>query len=154
MNYVRQLLIFMVLASCQQAQPAVLVPVVPVPSGYLYKVETGIPGKVVYICGERPFNTTGDLVGAGNLASQLRQIFENMKSSLATVDMTLQNVNQITYSVKDVASPDQVTDVNAQVLTTISATYFTQPPQIIAMKAVTQTVRDDVLIEVEVIAVK
>lgn len=144
-------MLWLALASCSQAQPPTPVKV---PSGYLYKVDTGIPGQTVYVCGERPFNTNGDLVGAGDLGAQTRQIFENLKTSLATVDMSLADVSQIKYSVKDGTGTTLVSETDSQLLTTIQATYFTTTPKIVEMKSVTQTVRDDVLIEVEVIAVK
>ena len=151
MKYIRSFLVLVMLSSCHHSETAVPQKV---PSGYLYKVDPAVPGQTAYVCGERPFNANGDLVGADDLSAQTRQIFENLKTSLATVNMTLQDVNQITYSIKDVASPNQVTAANAQLLTSISATYFTTPPKIIDMKAVTQTVRDDVLIEIEVITIK
>ncbi|WP_080054797.1 RidA family protein [Spirosoma aerolatum] len=151
MNYIRNVLIWLALASCSQAQT----PVLPkVPTGYLYKVEPGIPGKIVYICGQRPFNDVGDLVGAGNLTEQTRQVFENIKTALATVDMTLKDITQITYSVKEATGSVQVSAANAQSVQAVQATYFTQPPKLIEQKGVSQTVRDDVLIEIEVIAVK
>ncbi|WP_332368206.1 RidA family protein [Spirosoma telluris] len=124
------------------------------PSGYLYKVDTGIPGQTVYVCGERPFNANGDLVGAGDLGAQTRQIFENVKTSLATVGMSLKDVTQIKYSVKDGTGTMLVSDLHSQQITSIAATYFAAPPKISEMKNVTQTVRDDVLIEVEVIAIQ
>ena len=62
------------------------------PTGYLYKVEPGMPGKAVYVCGEHPFNKNGQLVAAGDLGGQTRQVFENIKTSLATVSMTLQDI--------------------------------------------------------------
>ncbi|GAB4016714.1 RidA family protein [Spirosoma sp. KCTC 42546] len=151
MSYLRNFLLWIVLASCSQAQPPTPVKV---PSGYLYKVDTGIPGQTVYVCGERPYNTNGDLVGSGDLGAQTRQIFENLKTSLATVNMSLTDVTQVKYSVKDGTGTTLVSDADSQLLKTIQATYFATAPKIVEMKSVTQTVREDVLIEVEVIAVK
>ena len=153
MKYIRHFLVLITLAFCHQAQTAFSQNL---PSGYLYKVERGVSGKTVYICGQRPFNANGVLVGAGNVSSQLRQIFENLKTSLATVGMTLQDITQIKYSVKVVAatSPNQVGANNAQILANVGASYLSSAPKIVDMKSVSQTVRDDVLIEVEVITVK
>ncbi|WP_020600368.1 RidA family protein [Spirosoma panaciterrae] len=151
MNYLRNVLIWLALASCSQAQT----PVLPkAPTGYLYKVEPGIPGKTVYVCGQRPFNEAGELVGPGDLTAQTRQVFENIKTSLATVNMTLQDITQITYSVKESTGSTQVSSANAQSVQAVQATYFAQPPKLVEQKGVGQTVRDDVLIEIEVIAVK
>lgn len=145
------LLIGLVLVGCGKAQPSEM-PQPQMPSGYLYEVSTAIPGQKVYVCGERPFNSKGELVGQGNLTLQTRQVFENITAALKTVDMTLRNVTQVKYSVK--GTSDKVDSSSAQALNSLSATYFTTPPKITEMKGVSQIVRDDILIEVEVIAVK
>ena len=143
------LLIALVLVSCGRAQP---IEPPHVPTGYLYKVEPGIPGKEVYICNQRPFTTTGELVGPGNLRVQAQQVFENLKTALQSVDMTLRNVTQITYSIR--GSSTTVDTLSARALNTLATGYFTQMPAIIEMKNVSQLIREDVLIEVEVVAVK
>lgn len=137
------------LASCGQAQPS---DTPQISSGYLYKIDTGISGKEVYICGQRPFNTQGELVGAGNLGLQTKQVFENLTTALKTVNMTLRNVTQVTYMIKNAAS--RVDSAQARVINTQAANHFTQAPGIVEMKNVAQSVRDDVLIEIEVTAVK
>ena len=151
MKYIRNFLFCLALASCSQAQTAIAPKV---PSGYLYPASPGIPGKTVYICGERPFNANGDLVGGGDLTAQTRQIFENIKTALATVNMDLTNINQIKYSVK--TGPDLVVVpvAQTQAVQAVEAAYLSTPPKITETKAVTQTTRDDVLIEIEVIAIK
>jgi enamine deaminase RidA (YjgF/YER057c/UK114 family) len=144
-------LIGLALASCGQAQPNDMPPP-QVPTGYLYRVTTAAPGQVVYVCGQRPFDANGSLVGPGNLGAQTRQVFENLKASLQTVDMTLRNVTQVTYSVKEVST--RVDSSKTQALNTISALYFATTPGLVDMKGVSLLGRDDVLIEIEVIAVK
>ncbi|GAB3940614.1 hypothetical protein GCM10028805_02680 [Spirosoma harenae] len=151
MNYFRNILIWIAMTACSQAQTT---DEPKVPTGYLYKVDAGLPGKTVYICGQRPFTDTGKLVGSGDLAAQTRQIFDNIKTSLATVDMSLSDVDQITYSVKEDAGITQVNSVKTQMLKNVEATYFPQTPKIVEVKAVPQTFREDVLLEIEVIAIK
>lgn len=143
------LVIGLVLASCGRAQP---IETPKVPTGYLYKAEPGIPGKQVYVCSQRPFTTTGELVGPGNLRLQAQQVFDNLKTALQTVDMTLQNVTQITYSIRSTSTAVDTT--HSQALNSLAKAYFTQMPAIIDMKSVSQLTREDVLIEVEVVAVK
>lgn len=146
----------LLLIACGNAQPAD--PILPqLPSGYLYKVEPGIPGKTVYVCGERPFDATGKLIGPGNLDLQTKQVFENIKTALKTVNMTMDDVTQITYSVKSAKGNGlpAVVDLNTlQQLNNVAASYLPIAPQIVESKAVEQIVREDVLIEIEVIAVK
>lgn len=152
MKHIRNFLIWIALASCSQAQPTPPQP--EVPTGYLYTVESAIPGKTVYICGQRPFDGQGNVVGANDLGVQARQVFENVKTSLATVNMSLTNISQIKYSIKEAATTSQVSAAKLQVVKTVEANYFTQAPSLIEAKGVSQTVRDDVLIEVEVVAIK
>jgi len=128
-----------------------------IPSGYLYKVEPGIPGKSVYVCGERPFDASGKLVGPGNLDLQTKRVFENIKTALKTVGMTMNDITQITYSVKTGKSAGPPTKVDVtmmQQVSNVADSYLVVPPQITDSKAVGQIIRDDVLIEIEVIAVK
>ncbi|GAB3782943.1 RidA family protein [Spirosoma horti] len=143
------LVIGLALASCGRAQP---IEPPRVPTGYLYKVEPGIPGKQVYVCSQRPFTVTGELVGPGNLRAQAQQVFENIRTALQSVDMTLRNVTQVTYSIR--GSSTTVDTTNIRVLNTLASGYFTQIPGIVEMKNVSQLAREDVLIEVEVVAVK
>ncbi len=142
-------LIGLLLTSCGQAQPS---ETPQVQRGYLYKVEAAVPGKEVYICGQRPFDVNGELVGAANLSLQTRQVFENLKASLETVNMNLLNVTQVTYFVKGTST--KVDTASVQTITAQSMNYFSRLPGIVDMKSVSQNVRDDVLIEIEVIAVK
>ncbi|GAB2536130.1 RidA family protein [Spirosoma aerophilum] len=142
-------LVVAVLASCGQAQPG---DTPQLSSGYLYKVVPGIAGKEVYICGQRPFNAQGELVGDGNLGLQTKQVFENLTTALKTVDMTLRNVTQITYMIKNAAP--KVDSAQVKVINAQAANHLTQAPGLIEMKNVAQNVRDDVLIEIEVTAVK
>lgn len=150
------LLTALTLVACGNT-PSIDTPAPQVPSGYLYKVTPGIPGKIVYVCGERPFDTTGKLVGPGNLDAQTKQVFENIKTALKTVDMTMADITQITYSIKTSRAgglPGKVDANTQQQLNNVAASYLTTPPGISDTKAVDQIVRDDVLVEIEVITVK
>ncbi|MBD2754249.1 RidA family protein [Spirosoma validum] len=150
----KNLIIFLgwvLLTSCSQAQ-SIDVPTPDMPTGYLYKIEPGIPGKEIYICGEHPFNKKGEVVASGDLNGQTRQVFENIKTSLATVNMTFKDVTQITYSIKGTST--KVREDTAALLSNVGALYFTQPPKLVELKSVPKIVRDEVLIEVEVIAMK
>ncbi|MFD2572107.1 RidA family protein [Spirosoma soli] len=149
MNNYFLLLAGLLLTSWTQAQT------IPTPQpGYTYKVETGVASQQVFISGQRPFNTNGELVGAGDLAAQTRQVFENLKTALGTVGMTLRDVTQITYHLKGVAG--QVNPAASQLAANTGAVFFPQgaPPRVADTKSIAKIVRDDVLIEVEVIAIK
>ncbi|GAB4024356.1 RidA family protein [Spirosoma koreense] len=136
---------WIVLIPCCQAQTAR-------PSGYLYKVDTAIPGKTVFVCGEHPFSGNRAVVGGGDLAQQTRQVFENLKTSLATVNMTLDDVAQMKFSVKN-ASPEVNVEV-AALLTNIGLFYFKKMPKLTAVKNTAKVVQDDILIAIEVVSIK
>jgi len=122
------------------------------PTGYLYKVETAGPGREVYISNQRPLDANGEVVGT-DLTSQTQQVFENLKTALGTVGLTLRNVKQVTYHIKGQTS--EVNSAMAQQLNGVSATYFTQgAPGIAAIKSIPKIVSDNILVEIEVIAEK
>lgn len=122
-------------------------------AGYTYKVEPGLPGKQVVVSAQRPYDEKGNLVGAGNLALQARQVFENLRTALKSVGMSLSDVNQVTYHLKGISGATNA--LSSQQVANIGATYFTAGmPKISAVKSIPKIVSDDVLLEVEVVAVK
>lgn len=152
MNRRLYLLAVLLISGVAHAQTS---PTAPYKPGYTYKVETAIPGQDVYISGQRPYNASGQLVGAGNLARQTTQVFENLKVALAEFGMTLANVKQITYHVK--GETNQIDPVTTQLLDTATNDYVVKASNntpIQSQKAIPQILSDDVLIEIEVIASK
>ncbi len=137
-------------ASAQSGQPTRLLP------GYLYPVETTAPNKKIYVCGSRPIDTQGQVVGKGNLNTQLSLIFANLTKSLNTVGLGPGNIRQISYRVTDAGQ--KANGDNAQVINTLANQYFGQNksdvPSLSEIKNVPQQVSDDVVIEVEVVAIK
>ncbi len=142
------LLIGVLLAPFVQAQTT------PSPQlGYTYKVETGVAGKEVYISGQRPFNANGELVGAGDLQVQTQQVFENLSAALGRVGMTMRDVKQVTYHLKGV--PGLVNASASQQAASVGTSFFGQAtPGVQEVKSVAKIARDDVLVEIEVVAVK
>lgn len=142
------LIISVLVASFAQAQTSEKTP-----SGYTYKIETGAAGKEVYISGQRPFDADGNLVGGNDLDKQTKQVFDNLSKALTSVGMTMQDVKQITYLLK--GEPGFVNLQVSQRATQASAAYFVRgAPGISDVKSVAKIGQDEVLIEVEVVAVK
>lgn len=137
-------------ATAQTTPPSRLLP------GYLYPVETTVPNKKVYVCGQRPVDVQGQIVGKGDLNAQLSLIFNNLTKSLNTVGMGPGNIRQISYRVTD--SGQKANGDNAQVINALADQYFGQNkvniPSLSEIKNVPQQVSQDVIIEVEVVAVK
>ena len=137
------------LATVSWAQTAKLQP------GYIYKVDTTIPGRQIYVCGQRPINSAGEVVGQGNLDTQLLKVFENITTALAAVGMKPENIVQVTYHLR--SDPDK-NSLNNERVNQLASVYFSQNkaslPRISELKNVQYQVREDVIIEAEVIAIK
>lgn len=70
----------------------------PTPTSYTHVVvATG--SKVVFIAGQEPEDAQGNLVGAGDLASQARQVFANLGRALAAAGARPGQVAKITIYV-------------------------------------------------------
>lgn len=61
------------------------------PHGFSNVVEVP-PGRLVLVTGQMSIDATGQLVGAGDFAAQVEQVFENLATSLAAVDATFDHV--------------------------------------------------------------
>ena len=124
--------------------------------GYLYPVETSVPNKRIYICGQRPVDLQGQVVSKGDLNAQLTLIFANITKTLSTVGMSAANIRQISYRVTD--SGQKANGDNGLVINTLASQYFGQNkvdlPSISEIKNVPLQVDQDVIIEVEVVAIK
>ncbi len=123
---------------------------------YLYPVETTVPNKKIYVCGQRPVDLQGQVVAKGDLNAQLTLIFANLTKTLNAVGMTAANIRQISYRVMD--SGQKANGDNGQIINTLAAQYFGQNkvdlPSISEIKNVPLQVDKDVVIEVEVVAIK
>ncbi len=115
-------------------------------TGYTYKVESGIPGKRVYICCQRPVNAQGEVVGKGDLNAQTKQVFDNLKVALERVGASLDDVQQVSYRIKNLAQ-------NQGLFNKAAASYLPNDPQIKEFKDTQTLLKDDMMLEVEVIAV-
>lgn len=104
--------------------------------------------KTVWIIGQRPLDQQGQLVGKDNLNRQLTQAFANVKRALASVNLTPANIKQITYHVR------QLDDQRANLVRSAQDEYLPgQGKSIIQQKNVARLVGDDMLVEIEVVAV-
>jgi reactive intermediate/imine deaminase len=118
----------------------------PPPFGYSHVVDVPA-GRIVFVSGQVPLDATGELVGAGDFAAQVRQVFENLTAALAAADASWDDVVKLDYFVRD------VTQVAA--LRTIRDEYVnTDRPPASTLVEVSRLFRDDVLVEIEAVAVK
>lgn len=121
--------------------PAVL----PQPFGYSHVVEVQA-GRALYISGQIALDAAGQLVGAGDMAAQAEQVFAHIAAALAAAGASFADVVKLTYFLTDIAQIAAVRTVRDRYINT------QQPPASSAVE-VRRLVRDDLLIEIEAIAV-
>ena len=115
------------------------------PVGYSHVAETR-GGRTVYISGQVALDAAGNLVGSDDLQAQTTQVFQNLEAALAAVGANFHHVVKFTYFLLDISQIPVVRAVRDQYINT------QQPPASSAVE-VRRLFRDDVLIEVEAIAV-
>ena len=117
----------------------------PQPSGYSHVVEAQA-GRTLYISGQIALDAAGRLVGAGDMAAQAEQVFANIAAALGAAGASFAHVVKLTYFLTDIAQIAAVRAVRDRYITT-------QPPPASSAVEVRRLVRDDLLIEIEAIAV-
>ncbi len=120
-------------------------PDLPRPFGYSHVAEAP-SGKTIYISGQVALDQAGKLIGPGDLRAQTQQVFANLKKALAAVGADFNAVVKLTYYLLDISQIQMVREVRDQFVN------VQQPPASSAVE-VRRLFRDDLLIEIEAIAV-
>ena len=118
----------------------------PAPFGYSHVVDAPA-GRTVYISGQVPLDAGGNLVGKGDFAAQVRQVFENLTAALAAADASWKDVVKLDYFVRDIGEVAALRAIRDEHVNT------EQPPASTLVE-VSRLFRDDVLVEIEAVAVK
>ncbi len=115
------------------------------PFGYSHIAEAS-SGKTIYISGQVALDRSGNLIGPGDLHTQTQQVFANLKAALAAVGADFNAVIKLTYYLLDISQIQIVREVRDQFVN------IQQPPASSAVE-VRRLFRDDLLIEIDAIAV-
>jgi enamine deaminase RidA (YjgF/YER057c/UK114 family) len=115
------------------------------PTGYTHVVEV-TAGRPVYVAGQVALDPMGALVGPGDIRAQARQVFDNLQAALQTVGASFEQVVKLNYYLVDASQLPVVREVRDQYVN------LQQPPASTAVE-VRRLVREDLLIEVEAVAV-
>lgn len=91
-------------------------------------------------------NIDGQIVGINDLATQTRQVFENIKIALEASDLNFNDVVKLTFFLTDISQMAVVRDIRDQYIDT------NNPPASSAVE-VRKLINDNLLIEIEAIAV-
>lgn len=114
------------------------------PTGYTHVVQVE-GGRTLYVSGQVARDQAGNLVGKGDFRAQARQVFENLKTALASCGATLDDVVKITIFVTDASE--------IQAFREIRDGYFTKAPPASSFFQVVRLAQPDLMVEVEAIAV-
>ncbi|MCH8919609.1 MAG: RidA family protein [Chloroflexi bacterium] len=103
-------------------------------------------GRMVFVSGQVSRNAQGETVGKGDIRAQTTQTMENVKAVLEAAGATLDDVVKVTVYVTNVK--DQLAPIHE-----VRAKYFKSDYPASTLVEVKSLVSEDLLIEIEAIAV-
>ena len=119
------------------------VPGMPEPiSHYTHVVKVG---PLVFVSGCVASDEQGRTVGGSDVGAQARQVHENLKRCLAAAGATFADVCKVSVFLKNVADREKVNTVRKE--------YFGPIRPASTLVEISRLVRDDLLLEIEAIAV-
>ena len=118
----------------------------PRPFGYSHVVDAPA-GRIVFVSGQVPLDAAGNLVGEGDFAAQVRQVFENLTAALAAADASWSDVVKLDYFVRDIGEVAALRAIRDEYVN------IERPPASTLVE-VSRLFRDDVLVEIEAVAVR
>jgi reactive intermediate/imine deaminase len=117
----------------------------PAPFGYSHVVEVR-PARVIYVSGQVPLDPDGELVGEGDFEAQARRVFENLQAALDAAGASWADVVKLNYYLVDVNNIAAVRAIRDEYVNTAH-------PPASTLVEVSRLFRDDVLIEIDAVAV-
>ena len=113
--------------------------------GYTQVVEA-TAGRTIYVSGQISLDSSGEVVGVGDLETQTRQVFENREAALRAAEAGFGDVVKLGYYLTDISQVGAVRGVRDEYVDTDN------PPASTAVE-VRRLFREELMIEVEAIAV-
>ncbi|MFB4310227.1 RidA family protein [Actinomadura sp. GTD37] len=114
--------------------------------GYSHVISVDVPGRLVVVSGQIALDGAGNLVGPGDLEAQTRQVFGNLEAALTAAGAGWEHVVRLGYFLRDASGVGVVRAVRAEFVPA-----GVSPAA--SLIEVSRLVRDDLLIEVEALAV-
>jgi enamine deaminase RidA (YjgF/YER057c/UK114 family) len=104
--------------------------------------------RIVFISGQVAINPKGEIVGEGDLSKQAEQVFENLKTCLASAGATFADVTKMTTFIVNYKPEDR------PVLGGVRARYLpAENPPASTLVGVQALARPEIMIEIEATAV-
>lgn len=117
----------------------------PAPFGYSHAVDVS-GSRIVYVSGQVPLDRDGRLVGDGDFDAQTRRVFENLTAALEAAGAAWADVVKLNYFVLDVSKIGSVRAIRDEYVDT-------EHPPASTLVEVSRLFREDVLIEIDAVAV-
>jgi reactive intermediate/imine deaminase len=114
------------------------------PNGYSHVV-IAQPGTTIYLSGQVALDDKGNVIGAGDMKAQTKQVFENLKTALTAAGASFADVVKITFYVTDVTQIQKIREVRDQ--------YVEAEPPASTLVEVKALVRPEFMIEVDAVSV-
>jgi 2-iminobutanoate/2-iminopropanoate deaminase len=102
-------------------------------------------GQLVFVSGCVASDEQGRTVGGSDVVAQARQVHENLKKCLAAAGATFADVCKVTVFLKNVTDREKVNTVRKE--------YFGASRPASTLVEISRLVRDDLLLEIECVAV-
>ena len=103
-----------------------------------------IAGKTLYVSGLVATDQKGNVVGAGDIVEQTRQIFRNLQRILDAAGASPSDVAKVTIFMRDVTLRPLINPVRQE--------FFGQHRPASTLVEVSRLVRDELLLEIEAVA--
>ena len=117
------------------------------PTGYTHVVASD-GSQIVFVSGQIAVDAGGNLIGEGDLSGQAEQVFENLKTCLASVGAGFDDVVKLVTYVVNFKPEDRAT------ITALRQRYLpADSPPASTLVGVQALARPDLLIEIEAVAV-
>ena len=103
-----------------------------------------VAGHTLYVSGLVATNEAGEVVGAGDVVEQTRQIFRNLERILDEAGATPADVAKVTIFMRDVAQRPLINPIRRE--------FFGQHRPASTLVEISRLVRDELLLEIEAVA--
>jgi reactive intermediate/imine deaminase len=117
----------------------------PRPFGYSHVVDAPA-GRIVYVSGQVPLDSAGELVGAGDFQAQARQVFANLNAALEAAGVGWDDVVKLNFFVTDLSEIAALREIRDEYVNT-------EQPAASTLVQVAALFRPDVMFEADAVAV-
>ena len=116
------------------------------PFGYSHIVDAAA-SRVIFISGQVPLNTDGDLVGKGDFEAQARQVFANLSAALEAAGAGWNDVVKLNYFLTDIGELATVRAIRDEYVDT-------ERPPASTLVQVSALFSPEAMVEIEAVAIK